>query len=193
MNIKQRFILYNIYYILCFIQKSLFPFYFQNHNIYPHWTFGLNPDSGGSQAGIGSTTNPLYPGPGVMKIHLFSSTPVGIKGLVWKWFSGDPIPFSFLREGKMGMIIDSFRKQNSKPCHTMLHIVSCRIENLPVKALVKANWVNIQPKIGYPKIGCVFSKWVKGWALCCFPGGDKINGVEPGSIYLNLCLRVLVW
>ena len=55
------------------------------------------------------------------------------------------------------MIIDSFRKQNSKPCHTMLHIVSHRIENLPVRALVKANQVNIQPKIGYPKIGCVFS------------------------------------
>ena len=92
----------------------------------------------------------------------------------------------------MGMIIGSFRKQNSKPCHTMSHIVSCRVENLLVRALVKANRVNIQPKIGYSKIGCVFSKRVKGKALCYFPGGDKINGVEPGSIYLNLCLRVIV-
>ena len=53
----------------------------------------------------------------------------------------------------MGMIIGPFRKQNSKPGHTMLHIVSYRVENLPVRALVKANRVNIQPKIGYPKIG----------------------------------------
>ena len=88
----------------------------------------------------------------------------------------------------MGMIIGPFRKQNSKPCHTMLHIVNHRVENLPVRALVKAN----RPKIGYPKIGCVFSKWVKGKALCYFPGGDKINGVEPGSISLNLCLHVIV-
>ena len=67
-----------------------------------------------------------------------------------------------------------------------------RVKNLPMRALVKANRVNIQPKIGYPKIGYVFSKRVKGKALCYFPGGDKINGVEPGSISLNLCLRVIL-
>jgi hypothetical protein len=67
-------------------------------------------------------------------------------------------PFDFLREDETGMIIGPFRKQNSKLCHTMLHIVSYSVENLPVRALVKANRVNIQPKIGYPKIGCVFSK-----------------------------------
>ena len=80
----------------------------------------------------------------------------------------------------MGMIIGSFRKQNSKPCHTMSHIVSCRVENLLVRALVKANRVNIQPKIGYSKIGCVFSKRVKGKALCYFPGGDK--KLEPSQV-----------
>ena len=66
--------------------------------------------------------------------------------------------FDFLREDEMGMIIGPFRKQNSKPYHTMLHIVNYRVENLPVRALVKANRVNIQLKIGYPKIGHVFSK-----------------------------------
>uniref|UniRef100_A0A2N9EM86 Reverse transcriptase n=1 Tax=Fagus sylvatica TaxID=28930 RepID=A0A2N9EM86_FAGSY len=45
-------------------------------------------------------------------------------------------PFDFLREDEMGMIIGPFRKQNSKLCHTMLHIVSYRVENLPVRALV---------------------------------------------------------
>ena len=102
-------------------------------------------------------------------------------------------PFDFLWEDEIGMIIGSFKKQNFKPCHTMLYIVSYRVENLPMRALVKANRVNIQPKIGYLKIGCVFSKWVKGKALCYFPGGDKIIGAEPGSIYLNLRLHVIVW
>jgi hypothetical protein len=74
----------------------------------------------------------------------------------------------------------------------MLHIVNYSVENLPVRALVKANRVNIQPKIGHPKIGCVFSKRVKGKALCYFPGGDKIIGAESGFIYLNLCLHVIV-
>jgi hypothetical protein len=92
----------------------------------------------------------------------------------------------------MGMIIGPFRKQNSKLCHTMLHIVSYSVENLPVRALVKANRVNIQPKIGYPKIGCVFSKCVKGKALCYFPGGDKIIGADSGSIYLNLCSHIII-
>jgi hypothetical protein len=101
-------------------------------------------------------------------------------------------PFDFLRENEMGMIIGPFRKQNSKPCHTMLDIVNYRVENLPVRALVKANRVNIQPKIGYPKIGCIFSKLVKGKMLCYFPDGDKINGAKPGSIYLSLCLHVIV-
>uniref|UniRef100_A0A2N9F9X9 G-patch domain-containing protein n=1 Tax=Fagus sylvatica TaxID=28930 RepID=A0A2N9F9X9_FAGSY len=32
-------------------------------------------------------------------------------------------PFDFLREDETGMIIGPFRKQNSKLCHTMLHIV----------------------------------------------------------------------
>uniref|UniRef100_A0A2N9HVR4 Integrase catalytic domain-containing protein n=1 Tax=Fagus sylvatica TaxID=28930 RepID=A0A2N9HVR4_FAGSY len=45
-------------------------------------------------------------------------------------------PFDFLREDETGMIIGPFRKQNSKLCHTMLHIVSYRVENLPVRALV---------------------------------------------------------
>ncbi len=117
----------------------------------------------------------------------------GDQGPGGKWFPFDPIPFDFLQEVNAGMIISSFRKQNSITSHTMSHIVSYRVENLPVRALVKANRVNIQPKIGYLKIGCVFSKWVKGKALYCFLGGDKINGVKPGSIYLNLCLRVVVW
>jgi hypothetical protein len=68
----------------------------------------------------------------------------------------------------MGMIIGPFRKQNPKLCHTMLHIVSYRIENLPVRALVKANQVNIQPKIGYPKIGCVFFKMSQGKSVVLF-------------------------
>jgi hypothetical protein len=72
----------------------------------------------------------------------------------------------------------------------MLHIVNYRLENLPVRALVKANQVNIQPKIGYPKIGRVFSKGVKGKALCYFPGGDKIIGAEPGSIYTFVCMSM---
>uniref|UniRef100_A0A2N9IID4 Uncharacterized protein n=1 Tax=Fagus sylvatica TaxID=28930 RepID=A0A2N9IID4_FAGSY len=45
-------------------------------------------------------------------------------------------PFDFLREDETGMIIGPFRKQNSKLCHTMLHIVSYSVENLPVRALV---------------------------------------------------------
>uniref|UniRef100_A0A2N9HR26 G-patch domain-containing protein n=1 Tax=Fagus sylvatica TaxID=28930 RepID=A0A2N9HR26_FAGSY len=45
-------------------------------------------------------------------------------------------PFDFLREDETGMIIGPFRKQNSKLCHTMLHIVSYSIEKLPVRALV---------------------------------------------------------
>ena len=32
---------------MCLVQKSLFPFYFQNHDIYTHWTFRSNPDSDG--------------------------------------------------------------------------------------------------------------------------------------------------
>ena len=67
-------------------------------------------------------------------------------------------PFDFLQEDETGTIIGPFRKQNSEPCHTTLHIVNYRVENLPVRALVKANQVNIQPKIGYSRIGCVFSK-----------------------------------
>ena len=72
----------NTYYILCFVQKSLFPFCFRNHDIYPHWTYGSNPDSGGCLADIDLPRTLLYLGPGVMKTHLSFSTPVGIKGLV---------------------------------------------------------------------------------------------------------------
>jgi hypothetical protein len=77
-------------------------------------------------------------------------------------------PFDFLREDETGMIIGPFRKQNSKLCHTMLHIVSYSIEKLPVRALVKANRVNIQPKIGYPKNRMCLFKMSQGKSVMLF-------------------------
>jgi hypothetical protein len=66
------------------------------------------------------------------------------------------------------MIIGPVRKQNSKLCHTMLHIVSYSIEKLPVRALVKANRVNIQPKIGYPKNRMCLFKMSQGKSVVLF-------------------------
>uniref|UniRef100_A0A2N9F5K4 Uncharacterized protein n=1 Tax=Fagus sylvatica TaxID=28930 RepID=A0A2N9F5K4_FAGSY len=69
----------------------------------------------GGWAGTGSTTNPFISRTWNTRIHLSSSTPVGIKG---RRASDSPViqyPFDFLREDEMGMIIGSFRKQNSKP------------------------------------------------------------------------------
>ena len=74
----------------------------------------------------------------------------------------------------------------------MSHIISYRVENLPVRALVKANQVNIQPKIGYPKIGCVFQNESREKRHAVFQLVIKKNGVKLGSIYLNLCLHVIV-
>ena len=104
-NCKHRIEIYflqHIFYIvLCTKKKSLFPFCFQNHDIYPPWTFGSNPDSGGAGLVQAPPRTLLYLGHGTRESTLLPPHPWRSRGAC-KCFLGDPIPFWLPSGGRNG-------------------------------------------------------------------------------------------
>jgi hypothetical protein len=81
-NCEHRIEIYFLQHILYIVPctKKSFPFYFQNHDIYTHWTFGSNPDSGGAGLVQAPPRTLFISRTWNTRIHPSPFTPVEIEG-----------------------------------------------------------------------------------------------------------------